>query len=163
MHRLVQDVTRRSLDAPTFRRRLTEALDWANAAFCLDPRDVRSWPILQPLASHEKNVTQSADMEGIAKPTALLINKLGVLLHTMARYAKAEPLLRRALEIAQANYGPNHLILAGHLSNLAGLLEATNCLAEAEQLYRRALATPGPGAKQSRHDRDSPRQPCRSA
>ena len=48
--------------------------------------------------------------------------------------------IRRALAIDEASYGPDHPDVATDLNNLAGLLQATNRLAEAEPLFRRALA-----------------------
>jgi tetratricopeptide (TPR) repeat protein len=50
-----------------------------------------------------------------------------------------EPLMRRALEIDEASYGPDHPEVATRLNNLAQLFQATNRLAEAEPLMRRAL------------------------
>jgi tetratricopeptide (TPR) repeat protein len=47
---------------------------------------------------------------------------------------------RRALAIDEKSYGPDHPEVATDLNNLAGLLQATNRLAEAEPLIRRALA-----------------------
>jgi tetratricopeptide (TPR) repeat protein len=47
---------------------------------------------------------------------------------------------RQALTIAEASFGPDHPTVAIRLNNLAGLLWATNRLAEAEPLMRRALA-----------------------
>jgi NB-ARC domain/Domain of unknown function (DUF4062) len=46
VHRLVQDVTRRSLAGEARPRTLIEALDWINSAFVGDAVDVRNWPIL---------------------------------------------------------------------------------------------------------------------
>jgi hypothetical protein len=77
VHRLVQDITRRSLDAAASRRRVAEALGWVNAAFEGDPSDVRRWPRLVPLAPHAQSVTRWADREEIAEPTARLMNQLG--------------------------------------------------------------------------------------
>ncbi len=51
LHRLVMDVTRRGLArAGAEPQRLTEALGWMDAAFTGDPQDVRTWPVLTPLA-----------------------------------------------------------------------------------------------------------------
>ncbi|MCS5693893.1 tetratricopeptide repeat protein, partial [Cyanobium sp. FGCU-6] len=55
------------------------------------------------------------------------------------RLAEAEPLMRRALAIAEASYGTDHPNVATALNNLAQLLKATNRLAEAEPLMRRHL------------------------
>ena len=48
--------------------------------------------------------------------------------------------MRRALFINEKHYGAKHFEVAACLDNLAKLLEATHCLAEAEPLMRRALA-----------------------
>jgi len=53
---------------------------------------------------------------------------------------KAEPLIRRALAIDEAAYGPNHPNVAIRLNNLAQLLQDTDRLEEAEPLMRRVLA-----------------------
>jgi tetratricopeptide (TPR) repeat protein len=61
-------------------------------------------------------------------------------LHQVGNYAEAEPLIWRALAIAEKSFGPEHPSVAGQLITLAQLLQATNRLAEAEPLIRRALA-----------------------
>jgi len=48
-------------------------------------------------------------------------------------------LMRRGLAIEESSKGPNHPHVAIQLNNLAGLLQATNRLSEAEPLMRRAL------------------------
>jgi tetratricopeptide (TPR) repeat protein len=140
VHRLVQDVTRRSLVGDARRRSLTEALNWVNAACDGLPSDVRNWPRLDPLMPHARAVTNCADIEGIPHPTSRLMNQLGVMLNAKALHSQAEPLMRRALAINEASYGPDHPEVAACLSNLAVLLHDTNRLAEAEPLMRRALA-----------------------
>ncbi|MBK8338332.1 MAG: tetratricopeptide repeat protein [Sterolibacteriaceae bacterium] len=140
VHRLVQEVTRRTQRDDPAHCALVEALQWIDGAFVGDPDDVRDWPVLEPLAPHVRAVAASADAAGIAGPTAWLLNQLGLLLFVGARYAEAEPLMRRALAIDQASFGDDHPKVATHLNNLAGLLQDTNRLAEAEPLMRRALA-----------------------
>jgi tetratricopeptide (TPR) repeat protein len=139
VHGLVQDVTRRSLDAAASQQRVTEALGWVNAAFTGDPGDVRSWAQLDPLAPHAQSVTKASDAAGVAEPTALLMNQVGLLLNAKSLHAQAEPLYLRALAIGEKRLGPDHLTVAICLNNLAGLLQATNRHAEAEPLYGRAL------------------------
>src|SRR5258707_1317282 len=68
------------------------------------------------------------------------LNNLAGLLRATNRLAEAEPLMRRALAIDEANYGPDHPRVAIRLNNLADLLRVTIRLAEAEPLMRRALA-----------------------
>jgi hypothetical protein len=141
VHRLVQDVTRRGMEAAGGTSgRLTETLGWVNAAFAGEPGDVRAWPHLDPLAPHADAVAAHADAAGIANPTARLMNQLGLLFHTKALHARAEPLMRRALAIDEASLGHDHPNVAIRLNNLATLLQATNRLGEAEPLMRRALA-----------------------
>jgi predicted ATP-dependent protease len=46
---------------------------------------------------------------------------------------------RRAIAIIETSYGPDHPNVATCLNNLAGLLQATNRLSEAERMLRRGL------------------------
>jgi tetratricopeptide (TPR) repeat protein len=140
VHRLVQDVTRRSLADEARQRSLGEALGWINAAFTGSAVDVRNWPALDPLAPHAHTVTAYADVANIPGPTVRLMNQLGLLLNKKALHVEAEPLMRRALSIDEKNFGPDHPRVAIELSNLAELLRATNRHVEAEPLLRRALA-----------------------
>jgi tetratricopeptide (TPR) repeat protein len=61
------------------------------------------------------------------------------LLQATNRLGEAEPLMRRALDIDERAYGPDHPNVARDLNNLALLLQDTNRLGEAEPLMRRAL------------------------
>jgi tetratricopeptide (TPR) repeat protein len=137
VQRLVQDFARRAMSAERRPQALREALEWVNAAFAGAAGDVRSWPVLVPLAPHALAVAHAADAVGIA---ARLFNQLGVLFDVKADYAQAETLKRRALAIWEKSLGSDHPQVATGLNNLALLLKATNRLAEAEPLYRRALA-----------------------
>ena len=73
VHRLVQDFARRAMSDERRAQALREALDWVNAAFVGDPGDVRSWPVLDPLAPHALTVAGRADSAGIAEPTGRLL------------------------------------------------------------------------------------------
>ena len=77
------------------------------------------------------------------------------------RLAEAEPLMRRALAIDEASYGPEHPDVARDLNNLAQLLQSRNRLAEAESLMRRALAIDeasyGRESSKGRHRTQQPR------
>jgi tetratricopeptide (TPR) repeat protein len=139
VHRLVQDVTRRSLWGEARQRSLVEALDWIDAAFTGDPQDVRNWPTLDLLAPHAHTVTAHADAAGISEPTARLMNQLGLLFNEKALHAEAEPLMRSALAIDEKSFGPDHPKVAIRLNNLSILLQATNRLNEAEPLLRRVV------------------------
>jgi tetratricopeptide (TPR) repeat protein len=140
VHRLVQDVTRRGIQENDRQRYLKAALRWIDATFVGDPEDVRTWPVLSPIAPHALAAARYADAEHISEPTARLMNDLGLLYHARAQYTDAEPLLRRALAIDEDAYGPDHLNVAMHLNNLCLLLKDTNRPGEAETLMRRSLA-----------------------
>ena len=72
--------------------------------------------------------------------------------------------MRRALAIDEKSYGPDHPNVAIRLNNLAELLQATNRLAEAEPLMRRALAIDEtelrPGSSQCRDQPQQSRGSC---
>ena len=140
VHRLVQEVTRRSQEGEAAKVSLSEAVRWIDAAFVGDAQDVRNWPVLDPLAPHARAVAAGADAFGIADPAARLMNTAGLLLLAKALHAEAEPLMRRALAINEASFGAQHPGVAIDLNNLAALLQDTSRLAEAEPLMRRALA-----------------------
>ncbi len=139
VHRLVQDFSRRGMTEERRGEALPGALGWLGAAFVGDPSDVRSWPVLDPLAPHALAVARCADSAGSAEPTARLFNQFAMLRSTKARFGEAEPLFRRALEIYEASRGPDDPNAASVLCNLANLLSETNRFDEAEPLFRRAL------------------------
>ena len=70
---------------------------------------------------------------------ALGLNNLALLYYGQGRYAEAEPLYKRALEILEKVLGPDHPDVARGLNNLALLYDSQGRYAEAEPLYRRAL------------------------
>ena len=139
VHRLVQEVARSRAAEPDRQTALRTALDTVNAAAVGSPQDVRSWLIWTPLAPHVAAATGHADATGLTGPTSRLMNDLGLYLKIRCQFLEAEPLLRRALAIDEASYGPDHLNVAIRLNNLAALLQDTNRLGEAEPLMRRAL------------------------
>jgi tetratricopeptide (TPR) repeat protein len=140
VHRLVQDVTRRSLAGDGCHRSLTEALNWSNDAFVGDPGDVRNWPRFDPLAPHAQAMAGHADAAGVAAPTSRLMTQLGILLMAKALHAEAEQLMRRALCIDENTLGLDHPDVATGFTNLGQLLHTTTRLPEAEPLMRRALS-----------------------
>ncbi len=140
VHRLVQEVTRLRQELAQVPHELAAALAWIDAAFAGDPQDVRSWPVLEPLESHAKAVASFASGAGVAGVTAKVLNQVGLLLLNKVDYSEVEPLLRCALQIAETSYDQDNPDGAACLNNLAGLLQDTNRLAEAETLMWRALA-----------------------
>ena len=70
---------------------------------------------------------------------AATLNTLAVLYHAQRKYAKAEPLYQRVLQLLEQTVGPEHPTLATTLNNLAVVYEAQDKYDEAEPLYQRAL------------------------
>ena len=69
---------------------------------------------------------------------ATSLNNLATLYQAMGRYAEAEPLFRRGLEIREKQLGEDHPDVATSLNNLADLYQGHGRYAEAEPLYRAA-------------------------
>ncbi|MFN7963194.1 MAG: FxSxx-COOH system tetratricopeptide repeat protein [Thermoanaerobaculia bacterium] len=139
VHRLVQEVVRAQIPAPHQPAWVERAVRLVNDFAPPDPVDALSWPVWDPLRPHAERVIGLAEAAGVTQPTAMLMNQLGLLLLQKALHRQAEPLLRRALEIAEASDGPGHENTASALTNLAQLLQDTHRLDEAEQLMRRAV------------------------
>ncbi|MFN9644918.1 MAG: tetratricopeptide repeat protein, partial [Cyanobacteriota bacterium] len=94
--------------------------------------DARRW--------HEQGLTECEERLGPEHPgTATALNNLAALLQATNRLSEAEPLMRRALAIAEASDGNDHPNVATALNNLAQLLQDTNRLEEAEPLMVRVV------------------------
>ena len=82
----------------------------------------------------------------IASPALAQQDEVGVLsrnvseLFAAGKFAQAVPLSQRVLAINESRLGPNHLIVANSLFNLASLYVNQGRYADAEPLYARALA-----------------------
>lgn len=137
VHRLVQEITRGRTPEAQRAAMLQVALEAVNSVAVGHPADVRSWAIWTPLAPHADAVRRSAAAEGLAQPTSSIMNNLAVYRASRSQFAESEPLYLRALAIKEASFGPDRPNVAVGLTNLGGLLEVTNRLAEAEPLYRR--------------------------
>ena len=138
VHRLVADLLRRDMSPEDIAARqravdqlvtdrdaaLEQTTRWQEVAWELEPFDALA-----------------RDWDEIGHPDAAwLLGQTATRWYRLAQYTRSEPLLRRALAIDEASYGPEHPNVARDLSNLAQLLHTTNRLAEAEPLMRRALA-----------------------
>ena len=67
------------------------------------------------------------------------LNEKAIIYYKNADYQKAEPLMKQALSIDEANLGKDHPEVAIQLNNLALLYQATNRLSEAEPLMKRVV------------------------
>ena len=105
----------------------------------IGPDDVRSWPVCAALRPHVLSVLQT-DYGPVSEKNGRLINQLAVYLLARAEHTEAEPLLRRAVRVAEKALGFNHPNVAATLNNLASFLLDIGRPAEAEPLMRRALA-----------------------
>ena len=64
-------------------------------------------------------------------------------LYAQGRYAEAEPFARRALELAEREFGASHPTTATTLNNLAALYQAQDRYAEAEPVPARGRGANG--------------------
>ncbi|GEM_PF-450391 len=90
---------------------------------------------LESLGAAVKLCRASKDLRGEGS----VLNEEAIVLNEMGLFEKAENAVRRALEIAEKMYGPNHHNVATALNNLAQVFLNTNRLKDAEPLMRRAL------------------------
>jgi len=67
------------------------------------------------------------------------LNNLAALYHSQGKYAMAEELYERCLDLKLSMYGEEHLEVAVNLHNLAALHSARRKYGKAEILYKRAL------------------------
>ena len=67
------------------------------------------------------------------------LNHQAVELYQTGHYAEAEPLLKRSLDIREAQLGPDHPDTAQSLNNLAALYELIGRYDDAEALFQRSL------------------------
>ena len=85
------------------------------------------------LAIHEQNCSDPLGL-------TLSLNNFSELLLATDMLNEAEPMIRRALTIAEQSSNTNHPYIVLSLNNLATLLQRTNRLTDVESLLRRALA-----------------------
>jgi tetratricopeptide (TPR) repeat protein len=138
VHRLVQDLLCGQMPAPELaaRRQAVERLvEDRNAAMKATTRWEKARWELEPL---DALAVLWADRNHAR--ASWLLNWVGLRWRDIAEWTRAEPLMRRALAVDEQSYGPEHPDVAIALNNLAGLLRATNRLAEAETLMRRVVA-----------------------
>jgi tetratricopeptide (TPR) repeat protein len=138
IHRLFQDLLHKDIPADELNRRksalsafvrernlaLKKLTQWRGARWELEPLDA----LANLWADH-----------GVAD-AGWLLNQVGQRWIVLAEWSRAEPLMRRALAIAEQSSNSVQTKVVTRLNNLASLLCATNRMAEAESMLRRALA-----------------------
>ncbi len=95
--------------------------------------------IPQAVAILEESLTLFEEHVKRDGPVARVKGELGAALMRMARYERAETLLREAIEQATREHGPESAYVAGQLSNLAIVLNRSGRPVEAEPVYEQAL------------------------
>jgi tetratricopeptide (TPR) repeat protein len=139
VHRLVQAVLRDSLPTETQQHWMQRAVNAVAAAY--PGQDFTNWPTLERLLPHALTCATWITQASLATLKAsVLLNEAGYYLYERARYAEAEPLLKRALAIREQGLRAMHPDTANSLNNLAGLYRAQGKYGQAEPLYQRALA-----------------------
>lgn len=139
VHRMVQEVERACIPEAQRAAWIERAVRLINDFAPRPPDDVRTWAVWDELRPHAERVIELAWSEGVGQPTAALMIELGILLSGKGLHGMAEPLLRRALLIDEACFGPRHPRIAVDLNNLAQILRAAGRLEEAEAYMLRAL------------------------
>ncbi len=142
LHRLLQDVLRAELEEEASEGLLkVSAMRLQRSLPSENPyNNPPVWPFVAPLVPHIVALDK-LDKWGVGSdPLNFALSRAATLYESRANYDLAEPLFRRALEINEASYGPDHLTVAIRLNNLAGLLTETGRAGDALPLARRAHA-----------------------
>ena len=138
VHRLVQAVVGEGMTDPARKEWAERAVNALNSA--TPYVEFAVWPLCERLAPHHQACAERIERNAMETPQAArLLNRAGFYLAQRARYAEAEPLHRRALDIYEKVLGPEHPDTAMSLNNLADLLLLKGEYAQAEPLFRRAL------------------------
>ncbi|MCI0665319.1 MAG: tetratricopeptide repeat protein, partial [Acidobacteria bacterium] len=117
-HRLAQTVLRDGMDSDEKRMWAERAVRAVNKAF---PNvEYSQWTLCSRLVPHVQTLVLFINEFEFEFPEAArMMDQAGLYLYYRARYAEAESLLKRALEIREKALGPEHLDTSTSLTNLA--------------------------------------------
>src|SRR5687768_613260 len=119
-------------------RSLAQDLTWEQ--YTIAAKDLRAQSRYQEAEKLYLDALKRAEENGPEGPrVATSLNNLGSLYNILGRYAAAEPLYQRALEIDRKISGSEHPASAITLTNLAVLYERMGKYALAESLQKQAL------------------------
>ncbi len=139
IHRLVQEVVKDGMSTEECRALAGRAVRALNNVFPFP--EFANWPQCERLLPHAKLAARLVEELGLGSAEAArLLNRIGCYLDGRARYAEAEPLYRRAVDIYEKARGPEHPSTSVYLNNLALLYYNQGRYTDAEPLYQRALA-----------------------
>jgi tetratricopeptide (TPR) repeat protein len=138
VHRMVQAVLKSRMTEEERKALAEQVLLAVNEAF---PKvEFATWDKCERLVPGAQFCAALLDEHRLSSDQAArLLNQAGYYLYDRARYTEAERLYRSSLSITELLHGADAPEVAIRLSNLAGLLQATNRLEEAEPLKRQAL------------------------
>ncbi len=139
MHSLVQEVVRIQTPQEEVKNNVDTALQLLRGQQLGDPQNVKNWSRYDGLRTHIESVLTHADRVGLDVDSNELRHQLARFLAAKGLLAKAEPWLRRSLEIEEKQRGFHDPSLASGLTELASILHELNRLGEAESLLRRAI------------------------
>ena len=140
VHRLVQAVTRDRLDEDEKKKWAEAAVRIVNEAFPFESYDVSTWPVCSRLLPHALAAAEHAEALDVASDsTGRLLNQTGLYLKERAQFAEAKEMYERALEIDEAEYGPDHPDVAIDVNNLGLVLKALGDMEGAKKMFERAL------------------------
>lgn len=141
VHRLVQWVVRDSLEVEQRTLWLNTVIRVLVRAFPGEVNDPEWWPLCVRLLPHAQAAIGWLGREGPdLQDSCRLMTHVAGYLRARADYARARPLLERALESQERVLGPDHPETVRSLHNLAWLLREKGELVAARRLIERALA-----------------------
>ncbi|MBI3947376.1 MAG: toll/interleukin-1 receptor domain-containing protein [Armatimonadetes bacterium] len=139
VHRMVQEVLRSGMPEEEQRQWAERAVNALSRVF--PDVEFQNWPACERLVAHALVCMPLIERCGLDSPdVVLLLARSGLYLQLAGRYAEADPLSRRALATCEKALGPEHLVTAASLNNMALLYQHQGTYAQAEPLYQRALA-----------------------
>ena len=138
IHRLVQEVLKDRMDAPT-QRLWSERV--VKATSCTFPEvEFSYWYLCNQLLPHAQKCIDLIEKWNLeSQEAATLLNGAGCYLRTRVRFEEAGIFLERALDIREKILDGNHPDIAKSLNSTAGLYVDQGKYAEAEPLYRQSL------------------------
>jgi tetratricopeptide (TPR) repeat protein len=141
MHRLMQEVVRHRIPEARQAAWTELVLELLRRFVPFQSDDAIHWPAWDLLRPHvAQALAHAAERNTLENHAASFLSTgLGVFLVARSLYSDAEPLLRRALEIDERIFDPEHSETGVDCGNLAMLFRATGRPAEAEPMARRAL------------------------
>jgi tetratricopeptide (TPR) repeat protein len=140
VHRLVQEVTRKGLEAAEQRKWAEAAVTLVGDAFPFDLRDYRTWSACARVLAHAHQVTEHGERLSVSlAAVSRLLSVAGLYEQERAQLRSAWQLMRRALEIGERVHGPDHPTVARRANNIGQILLAQGDLAGALEYTSRAL------------------------